>query len=117
MPSRMPNWKMRAKALADGMPMTRLCRMPSRGSTCMMRTSWSTSVDGHDAVGVEHDGEVVVLAPALAEIADVAGLEAEVVRAAAVGHRDACRARPSASAPKRASSAAAIVGSLVSLST
>src|SRR4029453_14165506 len=38
MPSRMPNWKMRANALVDGMPTTRLCRMPSFGSTCMMRT-------------------------------------------------------------------------------
>ncbi len=80
MPSRMPNWKMRANALADGMPMTRLCRMPMRGSICMTRTSRSTSVGGHHAVGVEHHREVVVLAPALAEVADVAGLEAGVVR-------------------------------------
>ena len=35
-------------------------------------------VGGHDAVGVEHDRELVVLAPALAEVADVAGLEAGV---------------------------------------
>ena len=89
MPSRMPNWKMRAKALADGIPMTRLCKMPSRGSICMMRTSLSTSVDRHDAVGVEHDREVVVLAPAFAEIADIAGLEADIVGATPVGERDA----------------------------
>ena len=46
-------------------------------------------VGGHQAVGVEHQREVVMLAPALAEIADVAGLEAGVVLAAAVGDRDA----------------------------
>ena len=39
MPSRMPNWKMRANALVEGRPTTRPCRMPSRGSACMMRTS------------------------------------------------------------------------------
>ncbi len=97
MPSRMPNWKMRANALVDGMPMTRLCRMPSRGSICMMRTSRSTAVGGHHAVGVEQHREVVVLAPALAEIADIAGLEAGVVVAPPVGERDApapaCRQR------------------------
>ena len=38
MPSRMPNWKMRANALVDGKPTTRLCRMPSLRSICMMRT-------------------------------------------------------------------------------
>ena len=43
MPSRMPNWKMRANALVDGMPMTRLCRMPSCGLACMMRTRRSTA--------------------------------------------------------------------------
>jgi hypothetical protein len=39
MPSRMPNWKMRANALVDGMPTTRLCRMPSFGCDCIMRTN------------------------------------------------------------------------------
>ena len=39
MPWRMPNWKMRAKALRDGMPTTRLCRMPSFGWACIMRIS------------------------------------------------------------------------------
>ena len=38
MPSRMPNWKMRANALVEGRPTTRPCRMPSFGSVCMMRT-------------------------------------------------------------------------------
>jgi hypothetical protein len=41
--SRMPNWNRRANALIAGMPMTRLCRMPSRGATCMMRTSRNTA--------------------------------------------------------------------------
>jgi hypothetical protein len=45
-------------------------------------------IDRHDAVGVEHDGEVVVLAPALAEIRDVASLEADIVGAKPVGQRD-----------------------------
>ena len=54
----------------------------------MMRTSRSTSADGHDAVGVEHDREVMLLAPALAEFADIAGLEAEIVGATAVGQRN-----------------------------
>jgi hypothetical protein len=31
MPWRMPNWKMRANALDEGMPTTRLCRMPIFG--------------------------------------------------------------------------------------
>ena len=38
MPSRMPNWKMRAKALVEGRPTTRPWRMPSFGSAWMTRT-------------------------------------------------------------------------------
>src|SRR5262249_50859676 len=38
-------------------------------------------VDGHHAVGIEHDCEVVVLTPALAEVADIAGLEPGILRA------------------------------------
>ena len=38
MPSRMPNWKVRAKALELGIPVTRVCTIPSRASDCMMRT-------------------------------------------------------------------------------
>jgi hypothetical protein len=38
MPSRMPNWKMRANALVEGNPTTRPCRMPSFGSACISRT-------------------------------------------------------------------------------
>src|SRR5262249_15067272 len=45
-------------------------------------------VDGHHAVGVEHDCEVVVLAPALAEVADIASLEPGILRATTVGQRD-----------------------------
>src|SRR6516165_10441375 len=44
-------------------------------------------VDGHHAVGVEHDCEVVVLAPALAEVADITGLEPDILRATTVGER------------------------------
>ncbi len=40
-PWRMPNWKMRVKALSDGRPTTRVCRMPSSGLACMARTSRS----------------------------------------------------------------------------
>ena len=43
MPWRMPNWKMRAKALAEGMPTTRLCRMPIFGCACIMRVSRTIS--------------------------------------------------------------------------
>src|SRR5262249_20049939 len=45
-------------------------------------------VDGHHAVGVEHDCEVVVLAPALAEVADITGLEPDILRATTIGERD-----------------------------
>ena len=78
MPSRMPNWKMRANALVEGSPTTRPCRMPSFGSACMMRTMPQDRRRGHEAVGVERDGEFVLAAPALAEIPEVAGLEAGV---------------------------------------
>ena len=98
MPSRMPNWKMRAKALVDGRPTTRLCRMPSCGSACMMRTRRSTASAGHEAVGVEHDREFVVAAPALAEVADVAGLEAGVLVAPAIGDGNASAPTSRASA-------------------
>ena len=46
MPSRMPNWKMRAKALADGKPTTSACTMPSCGSVCITRTSRSMADAG-----------------------------------------------------------------------
>ena len=36
-------------------------------------------IRGHQAVGIEHDREFVLRAPALAEIADVAGLEAGIL--------------------------------------
>jgi hypothetical protein len=47
MPWRMPNWKMRANALDDGMPTTRLCRMPILGWACIMRvrrTIWEPDI-------------------------------------------------------------------------
>src|SRR5262245_60015585 len=39
-------------------------------------------VGAHQAVGVEHNEEVVQFAPAFAEVADIAGLESEVAVAA-----------------------------------
>ena len=86
MPWRMPNWKMRANADDDGMPTTRLCRMPSFGCACIMRTSLHDR-DPPDIRLSASSGQhqFVVAAPALAEIADVAGLEAGVVGAAAIG--------------------------------
>src|SRR5262249_58398509 len=45
-------------------------------------------VDGHHAVGIEHGCEVVILAPALAEVADIAGLESDILLAPAVRERD-----------------------------
>ena len=89
MPSRMPNWKMRANALVDGMPMTRLCRMPSCGLACMMRTRRSTASAVIRLSASSITREVVLLAPAIAEVADVAGLEAGVDFTAPVGERDA----------------------------
>ena len=44
---------------------------------------------GHQAVGVEHQRVVVLIAPAVAEVTDVAGLEAGVHFTPAVGERDA----------------------------
>ena len=44
---------------------------------------------GHDAVGVEHDRKIVVLAPAPAELGDIARLEPGIAGAAAVGEADA----------------------------
>ena len=44
---------------------------------------------GHQTVRIEHDREVVARPPALAEIADIAGLEAGVVRTATVANGDA----------------------------
>jgi len=35
----MPNWKIRANRLVEGSPTISPCRMPSLGSTCMIRTS------------------------------------------------------------------------------
>ena len=110
MPSRMPNWKMRANALVDGMPTTRLCRMPSFGSTCMMRTMRRIESAVWNAVGVERDGELVVRAPAGAEIEHVAGLEAGIVGAPPVGELEAALPISPASAAKRGSSVAAISG-------
>ena len=90
-PRRMPNWKMRAKALVVGMPTTRLCRMPSLGSICMMPHHAQDRRGSHEAVGVERHHQVVTVAPALKEIADVAGLEAGVGLAPAVGDGEAAR--------------------------
>ncbi len=44
----------------DGTPTTRLCRMPSLGCACMMRTRRTIGVAGHQAVGVERQHEVEV---------------------------------------------------------
>src|SRR4029077_15659300 len=40
--------------------------------------------DAHGAVGIEHDCEVVTFAPARAEVADVAGLERDILAATSV---------------------------------
>ena len=42
----------------------------------------------HEAVGVERDREFVLRAPALAEVADISGLEAGILFATAIGHRN-----------------------------
>ena len=72
--------------------MTRLCRMPSCGSACMMRTRRRTASAVIRLSASSTMREVVLRAPALAEVADVAGLEAGVLRAAAIGDRNDARA-------------------------
>ena len=72
---------------------------------------------GHEAVGVERDGEFVLAAPALAEVPEVAGLEAGVVGAAAIGHRDAAAPLLLGERANASSSSAATSRRLVSLST
>jgi hypothetical protein len=57
MPSRMPNWKTRANALVDGMPTTRLCRMPSFGIDLHDAHHAQDRVRGLERVGVERDRE------------------------------------------------------------
>ena len=56
-----------------------------------MRTMRTISGAGHQAVGVERQHQGVVLAPALAEVVHVAGLEAGVLLAAAVDDAVAIR--------------------------
>ena len=90
-------------------PITRLCRMPMRGSACMMRTSRSIA-GAVMTLSASSRGEVVIVAPALAEVADVAGLVADIAGAAPIGHGRHGRATCSPCAAKRDCSAAAIVG-------
>ena len=84
MPWRMPNWKMRAKALRRG----RADDEALQDADARMRLHDAHEAQDrlarHQAVGVERQHQVVVRAPALAEIAQVAGLEAGVVGAAAI---------------------------------
>ena len=88
MPSRIPNWNMRAKALVDGNPTTSPCRIPSRGLVCIKANQTQDRVSRHEAVSVKRDREFVVAAPSVAEIANVAGLVAGVYRTSTVGHRN-----------------------------
>ena len=78
MPSRMPNWKMRANKLADGSPTTRPCRIPSLGSTCMIRTSRIIASADMKLSASSVTAKFVAAAPAFAKLADVAGLEADI---------------------------------------
>ena len=89
MPSRMPNWKTRAKALrrrqADDKslqnPQFRIClHDPDQQLRCL---------GSHKTIGIEGDGEFVVGTPLLAEIPNIAGLKAGVDGASAIRHRDA----------------------------
>ena len=89
MPRRMPNWKMRANALVEGSPTTRPWRMPSFGSGLNDAHHPHDRSRGHEAVGIERDGEFVLSAPALAEVPEISSLEAGVGGAAAIGHRNA----------------------------
>ena len=97
-----------------GAPTTRLCRMPSRGCACMMRTSRTMVVAGHQAVGVERQHEFEVAPQRLAEVAHIAGLEAGVLVAPAVDEAvragSATSRRQAASAASSAAATAGIVG-------
>ena len=104
----MPNWKMRAKALVEGRPTTR----PWQDAELRVRLDDAHHPHdrgcGHEAVGVERDGEFVLAAPALAEVPEVSGLEAGVDGAAAVGDRECGRAIARRARRSRLSSSAAI---------
>ena len=63
--------------------------MPSLGSDLDHAHHSHDRGGRHEAVGVERDGEFVLAAPALAEVPEIAGLEAGVDGAAAVGDRHA----------------------------
>ena len=76
MPSRMPNWNSRANALADGSPIDQRLQDAERRVRLHDPHKAQHGLRAHEAVGVERDGEFVIGAPALAEVADVAGLEA-----------------------------------------
>ena len=75
MPSRMPNWKMRANRLVDGRPTIKALQDAEPGIGLHDPHQTEDGVRRHEAVGIERDGELVAAAPALAKIADIAGLD------------------------------------------
>jgi len=115
--SRMPNWKIRANGLAEGIPITSALQNPETGIDLHDAHELENEVDAHDAVGIEHDCELVIFAPTCAEVADVAGLDRDVVAATTVCQRDAPAPCWPPAPQRQASSAAAISSLLVSLRT
>jgi hypothetical protein len=70
--SRMPNWKMRPKAAIELHDTHEL----------------DDEVHRHQAVGIKQYCEIVMLAPARAEVSDISGFETDIVGATAVGQGD-----------------------------
>ena len=69
---------------AEGTPTTRLCRMPSFGCACMMRTRRTIVSPDIRLSASSGSMNSKSRAPARAEVAHIAGLEARVVAAPAV---------------------------------
>ena len=84
----MPNWNRRAKALVEGSPIDERLQDAERRIGLHDAHEAQHRFGRHETVGVQRDREFVVAAPSVAEIADIAGLEARIDRAAPVGDRD-----------------------------
>ena len=95
-----------------------VCSSPRCGSASISRNQRQQRVGRDDAVGVEHDHEVVAPAPTRDEVVQVAGLAARIVRCAADTRRASDRRASSRSAWNAAVSAhVRSSGSVVSDST
>ena len=87
MPSRMPNWKMRVKARGGGQADDEALQDAEPRIALRDAHQPQDRIRRHETVGVEHQREIVIAAPARAELADVAGLVAGVDLTPAVDQR------------------------------